>query len=120
MSFGNGVEVGSKPVSKRKVNLAIPEVEETIVQDYAQLIKSARERVNIMEEFWGKAIGEKETVMQKIEAGHNEPSLSIAKKLENFFKITLIEQIELRSQEKTLELNDNSMTIGDLLKLVKK
>lgn len=120
MSFGNGVPVGSKPVYKRKVNLAIPDVEETIVQDYAQIIKFAREKDNLTQEFLAKAIGEKETVLQKIEAGHNEPSLSVAKKLENFFKITLIEQIELRSSEKTLELNDTSMTIGDLLKLAKK
>lgn len=120
LAFGNGVEVGSKPVSKRKVNISIPDVEEAIVQDYAELIKSAREKDNLTREFLAKAIGERESVLQKIEAGHNEPSLIIAQRLENFLKIKLIENIELRSEQKTLVLNDNSITIGDFIKLSKK
>ena len=120
ISFGNGVEIGSKEVAKRKVDLTIPEVEEAIVQDYSEKIKSARERENLTQEFLAKALGERESLIQKIEAGHTEPSLSVAKKLENFLKINLIESIELKAEKKTLNISDSSMTIGDLLKLSKK
>ncbi len=120
ISFGNGVEIGSQPVSRRKVDLAVPEIEEEIVQDYAERIKTAREKNCLTQEFLAKSLGERESILQKIEAGHNEPTINIARKLENFLKIKLIEKIELKSEKKTLIIKDGSMTIGDLLKLAKK
>ncbi len=118
--FGNVVEVGSQPVTKRRVDIALPVVEEEIVADYAEKIKNARERENITQEFLAKALSEKENLLQKVEAGHVEPSIALARKIENFFKIRLVEKIELRSERKTLDIKDNSMTIGDLIKLSKK
>lgn len=118
--FGNVVEVGFPPLTKRKVDITLPLVEEEIVSDYAARIKNARERDNITQEFLARALSEKENVLQKIEAGHTEPSIALARKIENFFKIILIEKIELKSERKTLDLKDNSMTIGDLIKMSKK
>lgn len=120
ISFGQGVEIGSATAAKRKVDLALPQIEEEIVSDYAERIKQARERGGMTQEFLAKAMAEKERVLQKIEAGHNEPSIALARKMENFLKIKLIEKIELKTERKTLELSDGSMTIGDLIKLTKR
>lgn len=121
ISFGNAVEIGTAPsIGRRKIDLNIPVVEEEIVQDYAIRIRIAREKNNMTQEFLAKALAEKERMIQKIEAGHAEPSLALARKIEHFLKIQLIERIELKSEKKVLDLKDNSMTIGDLIKFAKK
>lgn len=121
ISFGNAIEIGTAPsISRRKIDLNIPLIEEEIILDYAEKIKVAREKNNMTQEFLAKALAEKERVIQKIEACHAEPSLALARKIEHFLNIQLIEKIELKSEKKTLELKDNSMTIGDLIKLAKK
>lgn len=94
------------------------EPEKFIVQDYAQKIKSAREQRKLKPEDLAKKINEKESLLLKVEAGHMKPNFPLAKKIEKFFNIKLIETfkesdsiIENTSSEKT-----TGLTMGDILK----
>ena len=84
-----------------------------ITPDYAQRIKTAREKAGLKQEEVAGKINERATLIQKAEAG-TPPSIPLAQKLEQFFGIQLIipyhEENVQKETEKTSEL-----TIGDIL-----
>lgn len=91
-----------------------PEIIEGIVEDYAVRIKQTREKRGVNQEEFAKMLNERETIMQKIEAGKQKPTLELAKKLEKYLNIKLIEQIKEASLEQKRDLK-TPLTIGDLL-----
>jgi len=91
------------------------EMTETIVSDYAQKIRKAREKLGLKQEDFAKRINEKESLLHKMETGSFEPNISLAKKLQKLLNIKLIEKIE----EKRLtpsKISSEGLTIGDLIK----
>ena len=90
-----------------------------IVPDYPDLIKHAREQRKMQQHELAKAINEKESVIHKLEAGSMQPSLALARKLERFFKITLITPGSHAPLAKET-LKNQHLTIGDLLKIKKR
>lgn len=94
---------------------------QVIVPNFGQLIKNAREKKGIKQEELAKKIAEKESLVNKIEAGHLKPSISAARKLEQFLNITLIEQHEEKHQPliKGSERKD-TFTMADFVKIKKR
>lgn len=94
-----------------------PEIMEMIVEDYAAKIRNKRESMGMKQEDFAKLIKEKVSVLQNIEKGKLDPSIKLAKKLENILKITLIEEVEDR---KPLKINkkeeDQEFTIADFIR----
>jgi len=121
--FGKVVTINKikeKKMALPNRQIEIQEEVELIVKDYASKIKDAREKEELTQKILGQYIGEKESIIQKIESGHHEPSVKLAKKLEKFFKIKLIEKhIEENAQTKKINLNDSYLTIGDILNMKK-
>lgn len=120
--FGNVIEV-KKPEVKEKRIIAKeePELIEYIVKDYAGRIKKAREARELTQENLAKNIAEKESVIHNLESGQLQPSLKLARKLEQFFQIKLIDEYkEEEAHKKKLDLKDQELTIGDLLRIRKK
>lgn len=99
-----------KPLTQKKEQIDI------IVQDYAERIKKARERKNLTQEELAKALAEKTSVIQRIEAGQLKPSLQLARKLQQFLGIELIEQYKEPEQGEKINFKDKSLTIGDLVR----
>ncbi len=91
---------------------------ETIVQNFGNIVKNARVKMGMKQEDAAKAIAEKASVLQKVESGSLEPSLKLAKKLEQFFSVKLIKEQEKVSEDTVKEFNIKSgaLTIGDLIK----
>lgn len=124
--FGNVIAI-QKPVenprpSKKleiKQEIEMDKEVETIVEDYSLLVRKARERKGLKQEELARFIAEKESVIQKVESGHLEPSFSLAKKLEQFLGIKLIDKTNVAYEKKELDLNDSTLTIGDLIKFKK-
>ncbi len=92
---------------------------DNIVPDYNLRVKRARENKSLKQEELAKFIGVKESVIHNIESKKLEPGVDIAKKLENFLDIVLIEKIENKEPEKKIDLKSNGLTIGDLLRIKK-
>lgn len=112
-----------KPAVKEKKKKEIkeeegPEIVQVIVHDYAKKVKLARETLRMKQEELAKKINEKESVIHKIETSHYEPNLKIAKKLELFLKIKIVEEQEIEKTNKPRKSSsDKGFTIGDIIKL---
>jgi len=118
--FGKVIDA-KKPSAENERRIALKNKipEEIIINNYHEIIKKARERKGMRQEELAKNISEKESIIHKIETGSMKPSIILAKKLEQFFNIKLI---EINQEEKGIGLSfkNNEMTIGDLLKVQKR
>ena len=74
--------------------------------------------LNLKQEELAQKIAEKVSVIHKVESKHLRPSLALAKKLEHFLNIKLIEKYK-EEKTKTLDFTDSALTIGDLIKFKK-
>ncbi|MDI9619787.1 MAG: multiprotein bridging factor aMBF1 [Candidatus Nezhaarchaeota archaeon] len=90
-----------------------------LVEGYNLIIKQARERMNMTQAELAKLVGEKESIIRRLEGGRMTPSLDLAKKLERALKIKLFEEARRFMQEvprpKSLQL-----TLGDVVTIREK
>ncbi len=114
-------KVFEKPKVTRKVPESKIEVVEEIVFDYDKKLKRAIMRENQKLEVIAKKLNMKESELRSYETGSRKPSIETAKKLEKYFKIKLVETIELGKEKiEKIENNNSSLTIGDLIKIKRK
>ncbi|SRR3989344_1734443 len=96
------------------------EPNENIVENYATLIKEAREKKKINQEELANAIAEKSSIVYKIESGTLTPEIKMCKKLEQFLGIKLI-NVEspaiIKEGKKDLDFKNKKLTIGDVIRL---
>ena len=121
----HGRRIGA-PVIKRKVKFTKPkkvvkeEVEEELITDFAVKLRKAREKRGLKQEDFAKLLNEKESLLQKWEAGSLTPKIKVAKKLERMLRINFVKKIE----DAKLPLNSTSksgeMTLGDFVKVRKR
>lgn len=105
-----------------------PRIEEPslkIVENYGSVVQRAREKMKLSHDDLSKKIGEKESMLHHIESGHHEPSIVVAKKLEKFFGIKLVEDLDptKADQENRMQPGKKSsegMTLGDFIKIKKR
>lgn len=81
-----------KPIKIKRVFASKTESEELIVPDFNQKIRIARQKNGLKQEELASKINEKLSVISSVESGKRMPDLKLAKKLERFFGITLIEK----------------------------
>lgn len=91
------------------------EIIEEISSDYSEKIKKAREKFGLKQEELAKKLAERESIIHKMESGHFKPGLALARKLESFLKIKIIEKIEIK-KEKYSSSETEARTIGDIIK----
>ncbi len=114
--FGKIIEKPKVIVKKPKRTIVKQEeFIEVVIEDYSDKIKHARELRGLKQKDLAIKTGIKESLLHKIESGHIEPSLDIAKKLEKFLGIKLIEK--RKEEHKMLETKKMGLTIGDVLKV---
>ena len=92
---------------------------QVIKSDYYIAIRKARDKLGITQEDFAKKLMEKESMLHKIESGHLKPDLELARKIEKFLKIELVEEIEVESGNHPVDKDKKSagMTLGDMIKL---
>ena len=66
-----------------------------------------------------KRLNEKESLMHKIESNSITPSISLARKLEKALGIKIV-QVYREDEKRKVNLKDESLTIGDLIKIKEK
>jgi putative transcription factor len=107
-----------KFLPEKKAKPQVKEVLEEMIPDYAEVIKNARERIGLTQLDLGKKIAEHETLLSHIESGKAKPSLEVARKLEKFFRIKLVE-IKEDSIVPT-KPGKGEITLGDMVKIRKR
>lgn len=104
-----------KSLHKKPAHEPALETVESIVPDYGQKIRKAREKLGLNQEDFAKKINEKESLLHKMETGSFEPSLPSAKKLEKILGIKLIERVE-EKETASQKTSSEGFTIGDLIR----
>lgn len=97
----------------------IPPVDtEAVVHNYGHLLKKAREKRNLSQDQLAQALAERVSLLQRIESGNMEPPLKLARKLEQYLKIQLVQKEEKTIVDaKQSSSGDAGMTIGDIVKI---
>jgi len=92
-------EIKKRETSKHESIMRSPTLdseEELVVrEDFATVLRNARESMHLTQEQIGMKINEKSSVIAKLESGKMKPSIALAKKLEHVMKIRLLERREL-------------------------
>lgn len=94
--------------------------EEEIVDGYGKLIRSARERMGLTPEQLALRISEKVSYLEHVEKGSLLPTLPLAKKLEKFLKIRLVEMSNTVQTETKLGSGKKELTMLDVAEITRK
>ena len=113
-----GREINAVPIASKKEGVTIrqrPMREDVIVADYARIIREARQKKGLELKDFALKINEKHTLLSKIEAGAMTPTIALARKVEKFLGIELVETGE---DVKVGEEKDGTeLTLGDVIKV---
>ena len=86
-----------------------------IRQNYGELIKISREKLGLRQDELSNKLAIKESLLRSIENNKMEPSLNLAKKIELFLGVKIIEEFKIDNSMKPDKKN-GTLTIGDLIK----
>jgi len=91
-----------------------------VVDGYGSLIRSARERRGLTQEDLGKKVSEKTSTIHRLESESLAPSIALARKLERYLKIKLLERADLDLElETSLHPSNKDVTLGEVLRIRK-
>ena len=93
---------------------------EDIVENYAALVKNARERHNLTQEALASKILEKEFIIHRIEQNRMQPTIEIAKKLQRALGIQLITMVAENNANVESSIDTSGATLADFIKVRKK
>ena len=86
--------------------------ESVLVDNFGEVIKKAREAANLTREEFAKKIGEKDSVIRRIEAGEMYPTTDLTKKIERLLKLSLKASVD--GSVKGSAPTPNTLTLGDV------
>lgn len=88
-----------------------------LVRDFGVRVRRAREESRLSHEELGRKIGEKVSVLKKVESGKMTPDLMLARKLEHALKIELLAPVS-ESRTPSIALSQpREITLGELVRL---
>ena len=110
-----------KVVKARKRPVVVKEkIEEEVISDFAAKLRKAREKRGLKQEDFAKLLNEKESLLQKWEAGSLTPKINVAKKLERMLGINFVKQVKETKLLLNIESKSGEMTLGDFVKVRKR
>ncbi len=114
-----GTVISSRLALRQRISgsshLLQPEKELTLVPNYPLIIKQKRESISMTQEDFAKKIGEKISLVHKIETGHFDANISIAKKIERVLGLKLVIE-ETVPDAPAQKSQSAAYTIGDILR----
>jgi len=111
----NIISENNKPKIERQMSNYQDE-EYELIEDYGKVIEEARKKIGISLEELAKRIGEKGSLVRKIEREEIRPSDKIIDKLEKFLRIRLREKIDYKPKENKKQLEEK-LRIADVIKI---
>ncbi|NHW44558.1 MAG: TIGR00270 family protein [Candidatus Verstraetearchaeota archaeon] len=100
-----------KQIAKRR-ELSMGLESTVLVSNYNVLIRQARENMGLTQADLAMLIGEKESIVRRLESGRMAPTLELAKKIEKVLKIRLYE--EIRQEQELPKPQGLQLTLGDV------
>jgi putative transcription factor len=92
-----------------------------VVDGYGSKIRSARERKGLTQEELGKKVSEKSSTIHRLESESLAPSISLAKKLERYLKIELLEEPgSIGEIDMSSHSGSDDVTLGEMIRIKKK
>ena len=88
------------------------------VEDFTKLIRQAREQKGWAQKDVANQLHERTSVITKVESGKMAPTISLVRKLERLFKLTLLEESE--SIDLSPVPSQSSTTLGDVVQIKRK
>ncbi|MEM1514790.1 MAG: multiprotein bridging factor aMBF1 [Candidatus Bathyarchaeia archaeon] len=91
-----------------------------VIEGFGSIVKSAREKLGLTPEDLGKMIGEKESVIKKIEGEKIIPDTKLAGKLERVLRIKLLIRrsgIDLNGSTGVIVKGKRSITLGEIVEI---
>lgn len=93
------------------------ELIEDFVEDYDQIIKQKREKMNLTQKEFAKLLNVDENWISKIETKSLKPTLELGRKIEKILRVKLIETVQEGVVDPVKKSNNSVLTIGDLVKI---
>lgn len=124
--YGTAIDIEPKKESsllrKRKVQrkIFIEEPVDFVIESAGRVVKESREKRGLTQVQLAGMAGVKESVVHKIETSLMKPDLATAKKLERILDVKIIEDYKDPENKVQFNLDDENVTIGDLIKFKKK
>jgi len=89
---------------------------QAIVENYPEVIRKKRESLSLTQEELALKLNEKVSLIHKMETGHYEPPIALARKIEKFLKVALVEQVTNEPAHVERSKSD-AYTLGDFIKV---
>lgn len=94
--------------SQSKLSIEAP----MVIKNYGSVIKQAREHLGLTQEQLAKMIGEKESIIRRLETQRMTPTIELAKKLEKVLKVRLLEAPQ--EDRELPKVKKIELTLGDV------
>jgi len=94
-----------------------------IIPDYAKKIKNKRNSLGLNQDQFAQKLNEKPSLLRRIEAGKVEPTVKLAKKIEDVYNLKILkksDEIEARVQNNKYMKKSNVKSLGDIAFIKKK
>lgn len=91
-----------------------------IIEDFADKLRSIREKKNLTQEDFAKFINEKESSLHKWENAQFKPSIETARRLEKIFDTKFVEKDYEEEYDFGKKKEPEEMTLGDFIKIKKR
>lgn len=107
-----------QPVARRITQPRRPaarrEAQYEVVEDYAGVIKTARESMGLTREALASYMGVKESVLRRIESGQLMPDVQLARKLEKALGVKLLVPAQRAEEQAGGGARRKELTLGDI------
>ena len=94
-----------------------------VVEDYALVIKKARERLGWTQDILAQKVGESTSTIKRIESGRLKPSIELARKLEKILGVKLLEPVVREYEQVATGIKAREvdyLTLGDIISVKEK
>lgn len=88
------------------------------VEDFTKLIRKAREQRGWVQKDVARQLHERTSLITKVESGKIAPTISLARKFERLYKLTLLEEAE--SVDLSPVSSTSTTTLGDIVQIKRK
>ncbi len=91
-----------------------------VVENYAELVRRARQSIGITREELARIAGVKESIIRRIEEGQLMPDVELARKLEKVLRIKLLVPAEDTGEIIGRKSGATDLTLGDVIEIRKR